>query len=104
MQLTSLAINLAEKGLVPDSLIRKGIRDLAQIRLDEISANNCEMGAEIETDFIAKMNKSPIALVPKLANAQHHEVSAKFFQLCLGQHRKYSGCFWLSDTKNLDEA
>lgn len=104
MQLTSLAINLAEKGLVPDSLIRKGIRDLSQTRLDEISANNCEIGAEIETDFIANMNKSPIALVPELANAQHYEVPAKFFQLCLGQHRKYSSCFWLSDTKNLDEA
>lgn len=104
MQLTSLAINLAEKGLVPDSLIRKGIRDLSQARLNEISANNCEMGAKIEADFIASMNKSPIALVPELANAQHYEVPAKFFQLCLGQHRKYSSCFWLPDTKNLAEA
>ena len=104
MQLTSLAINLAEKGLVPDSVIRQGIRRLSQTRLDEISANNCEMGAQIESDFIAAMNKAPIALVPELANAQHYEVPAKFFQLCLGQHRKYSSCFWLPDTKNLEEA
>lgn len=104
MQLTSLAINLAEKGLVPDNVIRQGIRRLSQTRLDEISANNCEMGAKIESDFIAAMNKAPIALVPELANAQHYEVPAKFFQLCLGQHRKYSSCFWLPDTKNLEEA
>ena len=104
MQLTNLAINLAEKGLVPDSVIRQGIRRLSQTRLDEISANNCEMGAAIESNFIAAMNTAPIALVPELANAQHYEVPAKFFQLCLGQHRKYSSCFWLSDTKTLNEA
>lgn len=104
MQLTSLAINLAEKGLVPDSMIRQGIRRLSETRLQEISANNCEIGARIEADFVAAMDISPIALVPELANAQHYEVPAKFFQLCLGKHHKYSSCFWLPDTKNLDEA
>lgn len=104
MQLTSLAINLAEKGLVPDSVIRSGIRRLSETRLDEIHANNCEMGSQIESEFIAAMNNAPIALVPELANAQHYEVPAKFFELCLGKHRKYSSCFWLPDTKDLDEA
>ncbi|MES2181501.1 MAG: cyclopropane-fatty-acyl-phospholipid synthase family protein [Pseudomonadota bacterium] len=104
MQLTNLAINLAEKGLMPDSLIRYGIRCLSETRLHEISARNCEMGAKIESDFVADMNTAPIALVPELANAQHYEVPAKFFKLCLGQHRKYSSCFWLPETKNLDEA
>jgi cyclopropane-fatty-acyl-phospholipid synthase len=50
------------------------------------------------------MNQSPIALVPELANTQHYEVPAEFFQLCLGKHRKYSSCFWLPDTRTLDEA
>ncbi len=104
MQLTNLAINMAEKGLMPDSLIRSGIRRLSETRLQEIHANNCEIGAQIESDFITAMNSAPIALVPELANAQHYEVPAQFFQLCLGQHRKYSSCFWLPDTKNLDEA
>ncbi len=104
MQLTSLAIQLAEKGLVPDSIIRQGIRQLSQARLNEICANNCEAGAQIETDFITAMNLAPIALVPELANEQHYEVPANFFHLCLGKHRKYSSCFWLADTKSLDEA
>lgn len=104
MQLTNLAIAMAEKGLVPDSVIRQGIRHLSQVRLQEISAGNCEAGARLEAEFIASMDTSPIALVPELANAQHYEVPASFFQLCLGQHRKYSSCFWLPDTKNLDEA
>ncbi|HEY9276963.1 MAG TPA: cyclopropane-fatty-acyl-phospholipid synthase family protein [Methylotenera sp.] len=104
MQLTSLAINMAEKGLLPDSAIRSGIRRLSQTRLDEISAADCERSIRIETDFITSMNQSPIALVPELANAQHYEVPAEFFQLCLGKHRKYSSCFWLPDTRTLDEA
>jgi cyclopropane-fatty-acyl-phospholipid synthase len=104
MQLTGLAIQMAEKNLIPDCMIRSGIRHLSKIRLDEISAGNCESAVRIQTDFIAAMNQAPIALVPELANAQHYEVPAKFFQLCLGKHRKYSSCFWLPDTKTLDEA
>lgn len=104
MQITGLAIQLAEKNLIPDYVIRAGIRHLSKTRLDEISAANCESAIKIETDFITAMNQSPIALVPELANAQHYEVPAKFFQLCLGKHRKYSSCFWLPETKTLDEA
>jgi cyclopropane-fatty-acyl-phospholipid synthase len=104
MHLTSLAISMAEKGFVPDRMIRKGIRELSQKRLDEIGAQNCESSVRREADFIASMNAAPIALVPELANAQHYEVPAKFFELCLGQHRKYSSCFWLPETRTLDEA
>jgi cyclopropane-fatty-acyl-phospholipid synthase len=104
MQLTSLAIRMAEKGLVPDRMIRKGIRELSQKRLEEIGAQNCESSVRREADFIIGMNAAPIALVPELANAQHYEVPAKFFELCLGQHRKYSSCFWLPVTRTLDEA
>jgi cyclopropane-fatty-acyl-phospholipid synthase len=104
MQLTSLAIKLAENGLLPDCVLRAGIRHLSRVRMHEISAGNCEAGIKIETDFISSMNHAPIALVPELANAQHYEVPARFFQLCLGRHRKYSSCFWMADTKTLDEA
>lgn len=95
---------MAEKGLVPDSVIRQGIKHLSEVRLKEINAGNCEASARLQADFIAAMDAAPIALVPELANAQHYEVPASFFQLCLGQHRKYSSCFWLQDTKTLDEA
>lgn len=104
MHLTSLAIRMAENGLVPDGIIRRGIRQLSQKRLDEIGATNCESSIKYEADFITSMNTSSIALVPELANAQHYEVPAKFFELCLGQHRKYSSCFWLPETQTLDEA
>lgn len=38
------------------------------------------------------------------ANAQHYEVPADFFQLCLGPRLKYSGCLWNAETRSLGEA
>ena len=104
MQVTSLAINWSERGLVPDYAIRAGIRRLVETRLKEISANNCEIGAELETQFIELMNGAVIAPVPELANQQHYEVPAEFFHYCLGKHRKYSSCYWDTGTRTLDEA
>ena len=100
----SLAIQLAEAGKLPDVLVRKGIRQLVDKRLQEIKADNCETGMADLTTFIAAMNAANIAQVPELANVQHYEVPAEFFHLCLGAQRKYSSCFWMQDTQNLDEA
>ena len=100
----SYAIKLAESGVLPDALVRKGIRQLTEKRLTEISASDCETGMAKLTDFISAMNIAEIASVPELANAQHYEVPAEFFHLCLGKNRKYSSCFWMPDTLDLDEA
>ena len=100
----SLAIQLAEAGKLPDVLVRKGIRQLVDKRLQEIKADNCETGMADLTAFIKSMNAASIAQVPELANAQHYEVPAEFFHLCLGKQRKYSSCFWMQDTQSLDEA
>jgi cyclopropane-fatty-acyl-phospholipid synthase len=104
MQVTNLAINWSERGLVPDYAIRAGIRRLVESRLREIRADDCEAGAAAETRFIEHMNSAPIAPVPELANQQHYEVPAEFFKHCLGTHRKYSSCYWAPDTRTLDEA
>ena len=50
------------------------------------------------------MNEAEVAPVPELANEQHYEVPAAFFDTVLGKHRKYSCCFWDESTSNLDEA
>ena len=98
------SLALAEKGLLPDSVIRTGIRNLAQKRLQEIKAYDCEAGISSLTSFIKAMNYAHIAEVPELANAQHYEVPAEFFHYCLGNQRKYSSCFWMPETQNLDDA
>ena len=98
--LASTANELAESGFVPDRLIRSGIRRLCATRRDEISGQN---GNELN-EFVEMMKSSPVALVPDLANEQHYEVPAAFFDQVLGVHRKYSCCYWGGGVTNLDEA
>ena len=50
------------------------------------------------------MNRSDIALHPDLANEQHYEVPPEFFGLVLGEHRKYSCCYWDDAATTLDDA
>ena len=104
MPFINTTLTLAEKGLLPDSIIRAGIRKLVATRLSDISANNCEVGSKIFADFASNMNRANIAEVPELANAQHYEVPAEFFYQSLGTQRKYSSCFWLPETEDLDDA
>jgi len=101
---TNVAINWTEQGLVPDVVIRAGIRRLLRQRLDEISTGDCERATALTRVFVADMRRAPVALVPELANEQHYEVPADFFGLVLGEHRKYSSCWWPTGVTNLDAA
>lgn len=89
-----IAIDWVEQGLVPDSVVCQGIRRLLARRLREIGAADCETAAAAEEAVVLQMDRSPIALVPELANAQHYEVPAEFYEQVLGPHRKYSACLW----------
>lgn len=89
-----MAINWVEQGLVPDTVIRQGIRRLLARRLEEIAAGDCAAGAEAVEKVIRAMDAGPVALVPERANAQHYEVPAAFFDQVLGPRRKYSACHW----------
>lgn len=101
---TSFALQLAEKGLLSDAVIRWGIRKLCRDRLVEIADNDCERTQSNLSAFIEQMQLAEIAPLPEKANAQHYEVPASFYQYCLGMNRKYSSCLWLPETKTLDEA
>ena len=100
----SFLIKLAEKKLLPDFIIRYGIRALLKKRVCSLISNNPEQNIQNKIQFIQNMSSSKIALVPELANEQHYEIPAKFYDYCLGKHRKYSSCYWSEETKNLDEA
>jgi len=102
--LTSLIMNLAERGWGPDRAIRRGIRHLLKRRLSEIEPRDARSATLHETQFIEHMRRAPIALVPEKANAQHYEIPAEFFQLVLGPHLKYSGTFWPPGVATLAEA
>ena len=98
------AIGWTETGLVPDSVIRRGIRRLLESKRAEIEAHDVEAARARVDEFVDMMRGSPIALVPDLANEQHYEVPAEFFALVLGAHRKYSCCLWSDGVSSLDDA
>lgn len=99
-RLTNAANGLAESGFIPDPFIRSGIRRLVGQRQRAVEDKR---SAEIDY-FVERMNESPVALVPDVANEQHYEVPAAFFTRVLGIHRKYSCCYWDGGVSNLDEA
>jgi len=93
-----------ERGLVPDSAIRAGIRRLCRQRLRDIGAHDPDVAAARLEAFVAAMNDAPVAPVPERANEQHYEVPPAFFGEVLGGHRKYSCCHWDARTQSLDQA
>ena len=100
----SLMINMAETGLMPDRLIRFGIRRLDQKRLQEENLRHgVEKGRTLDS-FISDMQQNPIAIKTDKANEQHYEVPPAFFEQVLGHHLKYSGCYWPDGVENLDQA
>lgn len=101
---TKKTLDWTEMGLVPDSVIRAGIRRLLDRKLTEVDAGNHVRADDTTNAFVDMMNASPVALVPDLANEQHYEVPSAFFGECLGKHRKYSCCEWSDGTRNLDDA
>ncbi|KPK56562.1 MAG: cyclopropane-fatty-acyl-phospholipid synthase [Thiotrichales bacterium SG8_50] len=101
---TAKAVDWTETGLVPDSVIRAGIRRLLERKLREIHSSDVEKAAIIKNRFVQMMGESPIALVPHLANEQHYEVPAAFFSEVLGRHRKYSSCYWPKGVEDLEGA
>jgi len=94
-------ITLAERNLLPDCLIRYGIRKLLKQRLKEELANNTEHHTQ---QFLNHLRQSPIAIETTAANTQHYEVPAAFYQYALGEHLKYSSCYWDEQTDNLNQA
>jgi cyclopropane-fatty-acyl-phospholipid synthase len=99
--LASLALACTERGLVPDPLVRAGIRHLLDARLEEIHADDTQAAAERVESFMATMREAPVALVPEKANEQHYEVPAEFFSTVLGPRRKYSSAFWPEGVRDL---
>jgi cyclopropane-fatty-acyl-phospholipid synthase len=100
----SMIINSAEAGLLPDSVIRAGIRTLNRRRLREEHRGGIEALREHQRSFIVMLRQSPIAVMTDVANEQHYEVPPEFFQLALGKNRKYSCCYYPTGTETLDEA
>jgi len=93
-----------ERGLIPDTLIRNGIRRLNQLRLRQENKGDPVSQLKAKMDFIEMLRNDPVAIETEAANRQHYEVPAPFFERILGEHLKYSCCLWSEKTSTLTEA
>ena len=89
---------LLQKDLLPDSVLRLGIRRLLAQRLREEAARYDRAA------YVADLKRRPIAENTAAANEQHYEVPTEFYQRCLGGRLKYSGCLFRSPASTLDAA
>lgn len=96
--------DLIARDLLPDVVLRAGIRRLLAARLRELGRGGpARQQAALET-HIRGLRQSPLAIATDAANRQHYEVPTRFYQLCLGRRLKYSAGLWPPDVGSLDEA
>lgn len=98
------ALGLAERGLLPDTLLRLGIRRMCAERLWEERAGGLAAQAARQTRLIEMLRHSPVAIETAAANAQHYELPPAFFEHCLGPRLKYSCCYYPNGDESLAEA
>lgn len=97
-------IDWTERGWMPDSLVRLGIRRLLKKRLQSVDLGSEAANKEKLVSLIAEFSSGPLALVPETANEQHYEVPAEIFVQTLGPRLKYSGCYWPDGVTSLNLA
>jgi len=100
----NLFISAMEKGQIPDSAIRFGIRKLCNSRLSEFRYTTLDEKIQRSVEYKDHLTSSPLAVSTLEANQQHYEVPAEFYNLVLGKNLKYSSCFWDKNTRTLDQA
>ncbi len=93
---------LLENNLIPDSLLRVGIRRLLKQRLKDENKGNPEAQKKHLLGLIEELKTSPIAVHTQEANEQHYEVPTAFYQYCLGKHLKYSSGYWNPGVHDID--
>ncbi len=97
-------IDFAETGLVPDAIIRIGIRRLLASRLRSNSVAQRPDSADALSSFVNRLRSSPLAVATDAANEQHYEMPAEFFARVLGPRLKYSCCYFATPQASLGQA
>lgn len=88
---------LAARGMVPDGVLRLGVRLALRRRLRALNRGEPQ-------ERFRGMRGGPTAVATDAANRQHYEVPTEFFRLILGPRLKYSSGLWLSGVETLAEA
>jgi len=98
------AIDMMERGRVPDLFIRMGIRALDRRRLRRERRTDPAAQLQAKMDFVRQLRRSPVAVATDKANEQHYELPPTFFEKVLGPHLKYSCGYWPSGVTSLADA
>mmetsp|Transcript_42589 Transcript_42589/g.71086 ORF Transcript_42589/g.71086 Transcript_42589/m.71086 type:complete len:365 (+) Transcript_42589:128-1222(+) len=97
-------LSLVEMNIVPDFLIRHGVRLLQQTRIDLEEKGGVEERQRWYMELVEGLKKRNIAEQTGAANEQHYEVPTEFYDMVLGKNYKYSCCLFSSPTDDLDVA
>jgi len=93
---------LLAKDILPDFLIRLGIRRRLAETLAPFEQLDGEGRQAALMSHIAGLRRSPIAIATVEANEQHYELPTRFFERVLGRHMKYSSGYWDADTTDIE--
>jgi len=100
-----MALPLVYMGLVPDFVIRFGIRFQLRHRIISLKGVSAEQEMEDKMKTIEGLKSNPtIAIETEAANDQHYEVPSAFYDLCLGPRKKYSSGLWPSENTTFEES
>jgi len=102
--ITESFLPLVQLGLVPDIIIRWGIRLQLRDHLNILRSDSVEQEMMDKMNIVEKLRNMPIAIKTDKANEQHYEVPAKFYDLCLGPRKKYSSGLWLVPNTTFEES
>ena len=94
----NIGIWLAERGFIPDFLLRIAVKFISKARIKKSSSFSEKL------DVISSLRDGPIAELTPFANKQHYEVPPAFFEKVLGSKLKYSCSLFSDNQKSLNDA
>lgn len=94
--------DLLAKDIIPDALIRIGIRSRLKDTLKPYEKLDCEGRQAALMKHVRELKESPVAIATDEANEQHYELPTAFFRKVLGPHMKYSSGYWDPETTDIE--
>lgn len=94
--------DLLAKDIIPDALIRIGIRSRLKDTLKPFEKLDCEGRQAALMKHVSELKESPVAIATDEANEQHYELPTAFFRKVLGPHMKYSSGYWDPETTDIE--
>lgn len=102
--MTPAVNSLLVRDMLPDTLIRMGIRHRLAETLKEHRAPTPEARRANILKHVNGLKQMPVAIATDEANEQHYEVPTRFYELVLGKHLKYSSGYWPAENTTFDES